>query len=180
MAGDRRLLQMGVIAGAHGLRGHVTVRSFAGAAADLTAYGPLRDRRGDTRFALTLVGKTRGLLIARLDGVRDRDAALALKGTELFLRREDLPPPEAEEFYYADLIGLAVEDRSGTPLGKVAAVGSHGAGDLLTVRRPGGGDLLLPFTRAAVPVVDLAGGRLIANPLADVPILPKSQERQDD
>ncbi|MBC6416280.1 MAG: 16S rRNA processing protein RimM [Rhodospirillales bacterium] len=171
---------MGVIAGAHGLRGHVTVRSFAGTAADLTAYGPLRDRRGDRRFALTLLGKTRDLLIARLDDLHDRGAALALKGTGLFLRREDLPPPEAEEFYYADLIGLAVEDRSGTPLGKVAAVGGHGAGELLTVRRPGGGDLLLPFTRAVVPVVDLAGGRLIADPPAEVPMPPKLQERQDD
>jgi len=113
-----RLIQMGVVTGAHGVRGAVTVKSFAENPEDLTAYGPLLDGSGKVSLRLRLTGQTRGLLIAKVEGIGDRTAALALKGTKLFLPRSRLPAPdEPESYYYADLIGLKVEDRAGTLLG---------------------------------------------------------------
>ncbi len=170
------MIQMGVITGAHGVRGAVTVKSFAELPEDLTAYGPLFDGSGKLSLRLRLAGQTRGLLIARIEGVEDRDAALALKGTGLFLPRSALPDPEeSESYYYTDLIGLRVEDRAGALLGHVVAVDNHGAGDLLTLRDAAGGEQLLPFTRAVVPEVDLAGGRLVAELPEEILVPPKPE-----
>ncbi len=174
--GAGRMIQMGVITGAHGVRGAVTVKSFAEVGEDLTAYGPLFDGSGKVTLRLRLTGRTRGLLIARIQGIDDRDAALALKGTRLFLPRSALPAPdESESYYYADLIGLRVEDRAGGLLGHVVAVDNYGAGDLLTLRDAAGGEQLLPFTRAVVPEVDLAGGRLVAEPPEEILVPPRSE-----
>ncbi len=169
------LIEMGVITGAHGLQGAVTVKSFAEVEEDLAAYGPLFDRSGRRQFRLRLKGRTRGLLIASIPGLTDRDQAQALKGTRLFLPRKALPEPEEESYYYTDLVGLAVEDLQGRPLGRVRAVEDHGAGDLLTIARAEGGELLLPFTRQAVPTVDLARGRLIVDPPEEILVRPRQE-----
>lgn len=157
---------LGVIAGAHGVRGLVRIKSFTEAAEDLTAYGPLSDEAGARRFELTVTGRAKDALLARVEGITDRDQAQALKGTRLYVARDALPALDEEETYYhADLIGLAAEDRAGRPLGKVRAVHNFGAGDLLEL--DGGLDgppFLLAFTKAAVPVVDLAAGRIVVEP----------------
>jgi 16S rRNA processing protein RimM len=161
---DTRVL-LGVIAGAHGLRGQVRVRSFTAEPEDVTAYGPLCDGEGTRRFALRITGRSSGTLIGSIEGIESRDSAEALKGTELYVARETLPEPSADEFYHADLVGLRVEDESGAVLGTVKAVHDHGAGTFVEVAPEDGGETrLLPFSRAGVPVVDLAAGRLVVAP----------------
>ncbi len=154
---------LGAIAGAHGVRGLVKIKSFTQDPANLTAYGPLTDESGQRRFEIAVSGQAKGVLLARIEGVEDRDAAQALRGVRLYVARAVLPEPEAEEFYLADLIGLAVEDPDGRPLGKVAAVENYGAGDFLEIQPPEGAPLLVPFTKAAVPLVDLEGGRVVVD-----------------
>ena len=162
-AEDERLC-VGVIAGAHGVRGLVKIKSFTADPANLTAYGPLTDESGARRYQVAVTGRAKGVLLARIEGVGDRDAARALRGARLYVARAALPEPEDEEYYHADLIGLAVEDRAGAPLGRVAAVQNFGAGDILEIERPDQGTLLVPFTKAAVPLVDPAGGRVVVEP----------------
>jgi 16S rRNA processing protein RimM len=159
-AEDERLC-VGVIAGAHGVRGLVKIKSFTAEPANLTAYGPLTDESGARRYRVAVTGRAKGVLLARIEGVGDRDAARALSGARLYVARAALPEPGDEEYYHADLIGLAVEDRAGAPLGRVAAVQNFGAGDILEIERPDRGTLLVPFTKAAVPLVDPAGGRVV-------------------
>ena len=171
-AEDERLC-VGVIAGAHGVRGLVKIKSFTADPANLTAYGPLTDESGARRYRVAVTGRAKGVLLARIEGVGDRDAARALRGARLYVARAALPEPEDEEYYHADLIGLAVEDRAGAPLGRVAAVQNFGAGDILEIERPDQGTLLVPFTKAAVPLVDPAGGRVVVEP-------PEETEAQPD
>ena len=152
---------LGVIVGAHGVRGQVKIKSFAEEPGDVAAYGPLADESGTRTFTVKVTGRAKGTVVARIDGVSDRDQALALRGTQLFVDRGVLPEPEAESFYHADLIGLAAEDKDGRPLGRVVAVQNYGAGDLLEVAAPDGSSELFAFTRNVVPVVDLGGGRVI-------------------
>jgi 16S rRNA processing protein RimM len=155
---------VGVIVGAHGVRGAVRVKPFTAEAAAVAGYGPVEDETGTRRFELRLVGEGKGVVIATVKGVEDRDAAEALKGLRLYVAREALPPPDAEEFYHADLIGLDAMTRSGERLGKVRAVHDYGAGDSLEIDVAAGGTLLVPFTRRAVPEIDLAAGRLVVDP----------------
>jgi 16S rRNA processing protein RimM len=150
------------------VRGLVRVKSFTQAPSDIVAYGPLTDETGTRRFSLTLTGRVKGALLARIDGVTDRATAATLKGTRLYVGRDALPPPATDEYYYADLIGLAVELPDGTAVGTVRAVENFGAGDLLDVTlhgpRRGAAAVVIPFTHATVPVVDLAGGRIVVTP----------------
>ena len=168
--GEARLC-VGKIVGVHGVRGLVRIKSFTERPEDLVAYGPLGDKAGKRAFEITLKGRAKGVLLAALAGVGDRDQAKALQGTELYVERSALPAlAEAEdEFYQADLIGLAAEDSAGRPLGRVRAVHNFGAGDLIELAGAGvpGGSLMVPFTRAAVPTVDLATGRLVVDPPAE-------------
>lgn len=164
MSGENEtLICLGEIAGPHGLKGEVRVRPFAEMPSMLGAYGPLRDKAGRT-FTVKSVRPTAKALVVRFDGVDDRGAAESLKGTQLFVERGRLPEPEADEFYHADLIGLAVERSDGEPLGTVTAVQNFGAGDLLEVTLAGGGTELIPFVPAYVAAVDLAAGRVVADP----------------
>ncbi len=158
---DGSMILLGEIGRPHGVRGLVRVRSFAAAPGGLTAYGPLFDARG-RRFALTLLAEG----LARIEGVADRDAAAALTGTKLYVPRSALPPPGEEEFYLADLVGLAAVTAQGESLGAVRAVEDHGAGAFLVLSGPP--ERLIPFTRACVPVVDLAARRLVVVPPAEV------------
>lgn len=158
---------VGVIVGAHGVRGAVRVKSFTAEARDVAAYGPLSDEDGKRRFALTPIGEARGAVLATIAGIEDRNAAEALRGVKLYADRASFPAPAQDEFYQADLIGLAVFLADGTRLGRVAAIANHGAGDMMDVALDAGGAALLPFTKAVVPVVDIAGGRLVVDPPAE-------------
>jgi 16S rRNA processing protein RimM len=169
---------LAVIAGAHGVRGLVKLKCFTEAAEAVTAYGPLSDQRG-RRFDLTLKGQVKGVLLAAIAGVEDREAAQALRGTRLYVPRSALPEPEAEAFYYADLIGLAAESPTGEALGRVVQVHDFGAGELLEIEGEGRPALIVPFTRAAVPSVDLAAGRLVVDPPHEVVAGPEKGEARD-
>jgi 16S rRNA processing protein RimM len=164
LPGEEQRVLMGVITGAHGVRGQVRVKSFTAEADAIARYGPLEDERGARRFALQLTGALKGVLIARIEGIADRNAAERLKGTRLYLPREALPPPGPDEYYYADLIGLAAVLTDGAPLGRVRAVHEYGAGDSLEVEKPDGATVMVPFTDNIVPEIDIAGGRLVVDP----------------
>ncbi len=155
---------LGVIASAHGVRGQVKSKTFTADPAAVADYGPVVDDSGRRRFALALIGRVKGGVIAKLDGIEDRDTAQALKGTMLYVDRAALPKPERDEFYHADLIGLGVELEDGTTLGQVKAVHELGAGDLLEVALPGRRSVMVPFNKEVVPEVDLDGGRLVLKP----------------
>ncbi|WP_299441272.1 ribosome maturation factor RimM [uncultured Rhodospira sp.] len=160
---------LGVVVGVHGVRGVVRVKSFTADPADVAAYGPVSTEDGARSWRLSVVGPAKGVVLCRFDGIDDRTAAEALKGLRLYVPRAALPPAEDEdEYYHADLIGLAVEREDGTALGTVRAVHDFGAGDMLELRPPAEGakSLMIPFTRAAVPVVDLTAGRVV---VADLP-----------
>lgn len=154
---------LGAVAGAFGVRGEVRLKSFCAEPAAIASYGALATEDGRS-FTVTITRSLQGAFAARLSGVEDREAAEALKGVRLYASRDRLPPTEEDEFYHADLIGLAVLDTGGAVLGSVRAIHDHGAGDLLEIDRPGRDSVLLPFTRAIVPTVDLASRRLIADP----------------
>ena len=164
MSSDERIC-IGQIAGAFGVQGEVRLKSFCAEPTDIASYGPLLTKDGSRSFSVTLTRPVAGALGARLSGVSSKEEADALRGTELYVARDRLPSLPDDEFYHADLIGLSVYDTGGVLIGKVRAVYDHGAGDILEIFGPGRKQtLLLPFTRAFVPTVDLAAGRIIADP----------------
>jgi 16S rRNA processing protein RimM len=161
MTEPSRPILLGRIAGAHGIRGEVLVYTYTGEPGAIASYGPLDEQGGPRRFRLKIVRLTPKGVIARVEGVADRNGAEALKGVALTVPRDRLPAPAEGEFYHEDLIGLAAYDDGGTRLGEVAAMQNFGAGDLLELRLAGGGSELVPFTLACVPEVDIAAGRIV-------------------
>ena len=156
----RDLVSVGVIVGAHGIRGEVKLKSFTGEPAAIAGYGPLATGTGE-RFEIVKLRPQKDGFIAVLKGVTDRDRAEALKGTELFVARERLPQPEKGEVYLRDLIGLAVMS-GGARLGEVVAVQNYGAGDLLDVKMPDRKDtVLIPFAKGFIVATDVAGGKIV-------------------
>jgi 16S rRNA processing protein RimM len=158
---------VGVFGAAHGIRGEIRLKSHTADPKAIGTYGPLHDETGTRDFILeTLRPIGKDMFVARVKGVSDRGSAEALNGIELFVPRDALPAPEEEEFYHADLIGLRVENGRGESLGSVLALHNFGAGDLLEiVPPPDAADkttAMLAFTRALVPLVDVAGGRIVA------------------
>ena len=132
---------------------------------DIAAYSPLSTEDGARAFDVTLTGQTTNGLTAQLSGISTKEAADALRGIRLYALRAQLPNLPDDEFYHADLIGLEVYDTGGAVLGRVKAVLNHGASDILEIHAPGmSATILLPFTTEAVPTVDLAAGRIIADP----------------
>jgi 16S rRNA processing protein RimM len=159
-------VQMAVIGAAHGIKGEVRVNIFTGDPAALGSYGPLRDKTGRI-FEIVSVRPAKEVSIVRLKDVATREAAEALNGTALFIDRSALPADLGEEeFYHADLIGLAVRDEGGAEIGTVAAIHDFGAGDILEVARKDGPSVMVPFTRAAVPEVAPAQGFVRIDSLA--------------
>ena len=146
------------IGAAHGVRGAFRVRCYTDVPENVAAYGPLCDADGEPLFALDIIGPAKGGIIARVQGISDRDAAEALRGIRLYVPRERLPATGDDEFYHEDLVGLGARDRGGRELGRVAAVLNFGAGDILEIATGDGGSELVPFTLAAVPVIDIAAG----------------------
>ncbi len=156
---------VGAIAGAFGVKGEVRLKSFCTDPAAIAGYAPLYTEDGGRSFTVRITRAIPGGLAARLGGVGTKEEADALRGVSLFADRHRLPSLPDDEFYHTDLIGLTVLDTGGATLGRVLAVHNHGAGDILEVTAPAGGrTLLLPFTRAVVPTVDLTAGRIIADP----------------
>lgn len=157
---------IGAVAGAFGVRGELRLKSFTATPEDIATYGPVTSQDGAQSYTITLTGQaTKGALIARLSGVATKEQADALRGLRLFVERDRLPALPDDEYYHADLIGLEVFDTGGTLLGRVKSVQNHGASDILEIHGPGlKSTVLLPFTLEAAPTVDLASGRIIADP----------------
>jgi 16S rRNA processing protein RimM len=148
---------LGRIAGAHGIRGEVLIHAYTSAPEDIAAYGTLSDAAGKRSFEIRIVRTTPKGVVARIAGVADRTAAEALKGVELYVNRARLPEAGEDEFYHADLIGLAAVDPAGRAIGEIVAVQNYGAGDLIEVRLAGSAKTeLIPFTETAVPQIDMA------------------------
>ena len=158
---------LGVVLGAHGVRGIVRVKPFTEDPTGVAAYGPVETKDGKRHFKIEALNLLKDAVLCRLDGVADRDQAEALKGTELYVARAKLPEidEDQEGWYIADLVGLAVRDRAGAALGDIIAVENFGAGDVLEIRlRDGGESHFLSFTDENVPVVDPAGGFVVVEP----------------
>ena len=156
---------VGAIGGAFGVHGEVRLKSFCANPADIADYTPLTTEDGRSFAQVIVTGQTKNALIARIDGVITKEDADALRNVSLYAERSRMPSLPDDEFYHADLIGLTVCDTGGATLGTVRNVVDHGAGDLLEITVPGQSDtVLLPFTRLVVPTVDIAAGRLIADP----------------
>lgn len=165
-AAARGRVCVGAVAGAHGVRGDVRIKSFTERPEDIAAYGPLEDERGERVFALTLRGRARGQLIGSVEGIDGREAAEALRGERLYVDRARLPEPEDEdEFYHADLLGLSAVDGAGKRRGRIAAILPAGDAAVLEVDPGGGKDaILVPFTREHVPEIDIPAGRVVIDP----------------
>jgi 16S rRNA processing protein RimM len=164
MSTPERRVCVGVVTGAHGVRGAVRLKSFTAEPPDVARYGPLEDESGARQFKLQVIGSAKGVLLATVAGVGDRDHAEALRGLRLYVPRAALPPPAEDEFYHADLLGLTAGLADGNVIGEVHAVHDFGAGDMLEIVRAQGPPVMVPFTRAVVPIVDLAAGRLVIDP----------------
>jgi len=145
----------------HGVRGAVKLWTFTEDPLAVRHYGPLVTKDGARQFEVTHVREAKGHLVATLKGIATREEAERLNGVELYVAREKLPDTSADEYYHADLIGLAAVDAAGEPLGRVIAIHNFGAGDIIEVAPPNGATMLLPFTNAVVPTVDLEGGRVV-------------------
>lgn len=170
---DTRIL-LGRIADAHGIRGDVIVHSYAEVAEDIAAYGPLADKAGTRTFTLKVVRVTPKGVVARIKGLDDRNAAEALKGTELYVARDQLPDAGEDAFYHSDLVGLTAFAPDGKQIGRTVSVQNFGAGDLIEIALEGTTKTeFVQFSDAFVPEVDLEAGRLVV-------ILPEAGDGDDD
>ena len=183
-AADRDRVCVGAIAGAQGINGAVRIKPFTDAPEDVAAYGAVVNEAGDRRFDLDIREVRGGLVIARLDGVSDRNAAEALKGLRLYVPRDALPAPDEDEFYHADLLGLRVVMAEGPregskdegDVGTVRAIIPAGSTEVLEIDRGTGAQtLLVPFTKAAVPEINIRARWLSIDPPEET-----EQERPED
>jgi len=155
---------LGIVGAPHGVRGEVRIKTFTGDPLGIAGYGPLSDGKGRS-FEITEIRPAKEVVVARLKGVTTREAAEALNGTELFVDRDKLSANEDEdEFLQADLIGCSVVTADGVVLGTVTAVENYGAGDLLDIETPDGRSVLMPFTKAFAPRIDIGARRIEAEP----------------
>ena len=156
---------VGAFSGSYGVNGEVRLKSFCADPEAIADYSPLTTEDGKRSIAFTITRNIKGALVAKVEGITNKEQADDLKGLRVFAKRTQLPALPDDEYYHADLIGLTVLDTGGTVLGKVHAVQNHGASDLLEIMpNAGGNTILLPFTREVVPTVDLTAGRIIADP----------------
>jgi 16S rRNA processing protein RimM len=160
------------IGAAHGVRGAVKLWTFTEDPRAVKHYGPLMTKDGARQFEVAHVREAKDHLVATLKGIATRDEAERLNGLELYVAREKLPATGEDEYYHADLIGLAAVTTADEPIGRVVAIHNFGAGDIIEIAPPQGSTLLLPFTNAVVPTVDLVGGRVVIE-------LPREVEGED-
>ena len=156
------------IGAAHGVRGAVKLWTFTEDPLAVQHYGPLATKDGTRQFEVTHAREANGHLVATLKGIATRDEAERLNGVELYIARDRLPATDDGEYYHADLIGLAAVNTAGEPIGRVIAIHNFGAGDIIEIAPPRGTTMLLPFTNAVVPTVDLAGGRVVIELPAEI------------
>lgn len=161
---------MGVFGAPRGVHGEVRVKSLTGEASDIGAYGPLTDKNHARAFVFDSLRPLKDdMLVARVAGIATRDAAEALRGVKIFARRDQLPPPAHDEFYYDDLVGLEAVDAAGAPIGRITSLVNYGAGDVLEIAPAHGGEtLLLPFTKSVARSIDFDAGRIVIEPLREV------------
>lgn len=179
MRNDRVLL--GIVAAPHGVRGLVRIRSFTEDPMAIASYGTLSDETGSRRYRVEALSTAKGAVLARIEGVADRNAAEAVRGLKLYVERSALPATGDREWYEADLVGLPAVGRDGRDWGKVMAFHDFGAGLMLEVS---GGSasrnaVMLPFTDEAVPEVDVDGGRIVVDPPAGVLAGGETKEAQE-
>ncbi len=170
--GSEEWVCVGAVAGARGLQGEVRIKSFTAEAKAIGDYGDVFEENGQTRYAIRITGRVKGQVLARLQGIDDRNAAEALKGTRLYVPKSALPKPGQDEFYFSDLVGLRADLMDGQSLGRVEQVHDFGAGAILEVTGGQAGLVMVPFTRAVVPEVDVSAGRVVIDPppgLLDAP-----------
>jgi 16S rRNA processing protein RimM len=156
------------IGAAHGVRGAVKLWTFTADPLAVKRYGPLATKDGARRFEVTQAREAKGHLVATLKGVATREEAERLNGLELYIVRDKLPATDTDEYYHADLIGLAAVNAADEPIGRVIAIHNFGAGDIIEIAPPNGATMLLPFTNAVVPTVDLASGRVVIELPAEI------------
>jgi 16S rRNA processing protein RimM len=156
------------IGAAHGVRGAVKLWTFTEDPFAVTRYGPLATKDGARVFEVAHAREAKGHLVATLKGVTTRNEAERLNGIELYVARDKLPATDEDEYYHADLIGLAAVTATEEPLGKVIAIHNFGAGDIIEIAPPRGPTMLLPFSNAVVPAVDIAGGRVVIELPAEI------------
>ena len=156
------------IGAAHGVRGAVKLWTFTEDPLAVTRYGPLMTKDGARQIEVTHAREAKDHLVATLKGIATREDAERLNGIELYIAREKLPATDDDEYYHADLIGLAAVNAANEPLGRVIAIHNFGAGNIIEIAPPQGTTLLLPFTNAVVPTVDLANGRVVIELPAEV------------
>ena len=165
MPAPDRLISLGIFGAPQGVRGEVRVKSYTQEPGAIGAYGDLTDKTGKAVFKLTSLRPLKDdMLVVRLAGVENREAAERLNGAELFARRAQLPPPSDDEFYHDDLIGLEAVTREGDALGRVVAMRNFGAGDILEIAPAGGETLLLPFAKAVAIAIDFENDRIVIVP----------------
>ena len=152
----------------HGVRGAVKLWTFTEDPLAVKRYGPLATRDGARSFEVATAREAKGHLVATLKGVATREDAERLNGLELYIARDKLPATDADEYYHADLIGLAAVNAADEPIGRVTAIHNFGAGDIIEIAPPNGATMLLPFTNAVVPTVDLEGGRVVIELPAEI------------
>ena len=153
---------LGVVAAPHGVRGLVRIRSFTEEPMAIASYGALSDETGQKQYRVEALSAVKGAVLARIEGVADRTAAEAVRGLRLYVERSALPATAEQEWYEADLIGLAAVGRDGRDWGKVLAFHDFGAGSVMEVS----GGAMLPFTDEAVPEIDVEGGKVVIDPPA--------------
>lgn len=174
MTNPPKRILLGEIVSVHGIRGDVVIRSHAASPQAFERYGPLTDTQGVRTFLVRVVRDGPKGVVGHIEGVDDRTAAEALRGTQLYADRARLPAPDAGEFYHADLVGLAAIDANGGEIGMITAVHNYGAGDFLEIARGDeGASELVPFTDAYVPIVDVEAGRVTV-------LIPDSADQDDE
>ncbi len=149
------------IGAAHGVRGAVKLWTFTEYPLAVQSYGPLMTKDGTREFEIANLRVAKDHLVATFKGVATRNDAEKLNGIELYVPREKLPATDDGEYYHADLIGLAAVNAADEPLGRVVGIHNFGAGDIIEIAPPKGATMMLPFSNAVVPAVDIAGGRVV-------------------
>ena len=165
------MIAVGKCGAAHGVRGQIRVKSYTGDPVALGSYGALHLADGRKLVVSQLRILKQDMLVVNFTGIVQRETAEALAGLELFVARAALPDAPEEEFYHADLIGLAARTQDGGTLGRIRAVLNFGAGDILEITPASGGETLLyPFTRAVIPLVDVKAGHVVVIPPVEVEV----------
>lgn len=175
-----RLVLVGRFGAAHGIRGEIRLQSFTQDPASIARLKPLTDASGKRTFALIKLRPLKdAMFAAQVLGVSDRSAAETLVNTELYVERSQFPPESTDEFYVTDMIGLSAFFDSGAHAGRVLNLVNFGAGDILEIKPDAGETLLVPFTLANVPAIDIAAGRIVIAPPAEVEAPPEERGAAD-